>query len=310
MGSATGLGLLDVAILRACEASGATLGRVVSSETVLEELYQRTGVGPRVAYEPLCDLARPWVLHLGLLEFVGNFGSPADPPTGPRNTECCLSRLGEAALAAERGETGPLPIGLINGTTHVGGGRPPMDPIKAVTAIRAAADPEASDDYVVRLVGLPSFPTGCEVDADEALVASGNEVDLVVSARLNHNDGLLTFSHLPPGSSAEEVEEAISLLMLRPGQGAGSSRGAKDPLPIRSIRNVSTKGNTRIVVELEPAADSAAVIANIEQLRPLRNTMQVRFGRPLIGHLREAAADRDGLDERLAITVPAAPRRS
>jgi len=306
MGSATGLGLLDVAILEACEASGATIGRVVSCEAVLEELHRRTGIGPRVAYEPLCDLARPWVLQLCLLDFVGNFGSPEDPPADPQYTECSLSRLGEAALAAERGDIGSLPIGLINGTTHVGGVRPPLDPKKVVAAIRAVVDPGVSDDDVVRLVSLPSFPTGCEVYADEALVASGNQVYLVVSARLDHDDGFVTISHLPPGSSAVGVEEAIADLVNGPGRSAGSSRAEEEPLPLRSIRNETSKGRTRIVVDLRPHADSAAVIARIEQLQLVRKTMQVRFERPLIEHLREAAADRDGLDERLAITVPSA----
>lgn len=139
MGAATGLGLLDAAILEACEASGATVGSFVKSRIVLDTLHGRTGIGPRVAYEPLCDLARPWVLNLSLLEFHGNCGSPDDPPASPRYTECCMSPLGEAALAAERGEIGPLPIGLINGTTHVDGRRPPLDAGRVVAAIRSAA---------------------------------------------------------------------------------------------------------------------------------------------------------------------------
>ena len=115
MVSATGIGQVDLAILEACEASGATLGSVVRCETVLDHLHQHRAIGPRLAYERLCDLARPWVLQLGLVDFVGHLGSPHDPPANPRFTECCLSRLGEAALAAERGEIGSLPIGLING---------------------------------------------------------------------------------------------------------------------------------------------------------------------------------------------------
>jgi len=300
MGPATGLGEVDLAILQACEASGATLGSVVSSEKVLEELHHQIAIGPQVAYEQLCDLARPWVLHLGLLDFVGHLGMPfVSPASPPQYTECCLSRLGEAALAAERGEIGALPIGLINGTTHAGGGRPPLDPNRAVAAIRAAADPATSDEDLVRLAGLPSFPTGCEVDADQAMVASGNEVDVVLSARLEQRDGVLIFSDLPPDSSSEEAEEAIADLVLRPAESSSA-------LPIRSIRNESAKGRTRIVVELKASTDSAAVLARIEQLQPLRKTVPLRFGRPLIEHLRQAAADRDGLDERLAITVPTA----
>ena len=161
-------------------------------------------------------------------------------------------------------------------------------------------------DSLLRLVGLPSFPTGCRVDADMAKVASGDEVDLILSARINQDDRVLTISHLPPGSSAEEVEEAIYRLLLRPGEGTTSSQRVQEPLPIRALYNESAKRQTRIVVNLGPSGDSAAIIAHIEQLQPVRKTTRVRFERPLVDLLREAAADRKGLEERLAITVPAA----
>lgn len=302
MGTATGLGLLEVAILEACEASGAAVGSFVKARTVLDTLQQRTGIGPRVAYEPLCDLARPWALNLSLLEFHGNSGSPDDPPASARYTECCLSRLGAAALAAERGEIGPLPIGLINGTTHVDGYRPPLDPSRVVAAIRAVAGGEVSDGDIVGIVGQPSFPTGCDVKGDLALLASGEEVDLVLSARVDQEGDELVISHLPPDSSSEQVlESLLRLVHRRDGRDSGSGPVA-DRFRIREVRNETTsRTGTRIVVAFEATAEVPGVTAALFDLWPVRRSLVAGFGQPLATLVRDAAAHREGLPERLGM---------
>jgi len=106
---ATGLGLLDLAIIEACHRVGAVSDApYVKTSLVLDEVHERTGIGQRIAYEPLCNLARPWVVHLALIDFHGNYGDLDSPPAAARYTECRLTPLGVAALAAERGTTGPL----------------------------------------------------------------------------------------------------------------------------------------------------------------------------------------------------------
>lgn len=299
MGAATGLGLLDVAILEACEVSGATVGSFVKSRTVLDTLHERTGIGPRVAYEPLCDLARPWVLNLSLLEFHGNCGSPDDPPASPRYTECCLSPLGEAALGAERGEIGPLPIGLINGTTYVDGRRPPLDAGRVVAAIRSAAGGDTSDVELVGAVGNPSFPTGCDVEVDLDALTSGVDAEIVVSARIEPEGHLLVISHLPPDSSPGQVEESIVRLVhrsSRSGRQSGTGTG------IRSVRNETTsRTGTRVVVELHDDADVEGVTAAVFELWPIRRSIAARLEQPLAALVRHAASDLDGLDDRLAM---------
>jgi restriction system protein len=62
----------------------------------------------------------------------GNFGSrDGDPPAGWRYTDVRLSPAGQVALAAERGELAPVPVGLITGTTYQFGTRPPFRPAAA-----------------------------------------------------------------------------------------------------------------------------------------------------------------------------------
>ena len=147
MSDATGLGLLDVAILDACAAVGATHDRpFVKTRLVLDEVDARTGIGLRIASEPLYDLARPWVVHHRLLDVNGNVGSPDFGPADPRYTECRLTALGAEALAAERGDRSPLPIGLVTGDVHAGGRRPPFDPGRVADAVARAN--ELTDDEI------------------------------------------------------------------------------------------------------------------------------------------------------------------
>jgi hypothetical protein len=43
-------------------------------------IEERTGLGPRYSYEPLLDLARPWVIPVPLVTIGGNAGSPGTDP--------------------------------------------------------------------------------------------------------------------------------------------------------------------------------------------------------------------------------------
>lgn len=209
MSALSGLGVLDLAILEACERAGARSGAAyVKTQRVLEVLADSTGIGPRHAYEPLCDMARSWVVHLPLIDFHGNVGSPDFTPASPRYTECRLTPLGAGALAAERGTIGPLPVGLINGTTHTGGTQPPLDPTKVVRSIREAWT--ATDVELAAIVGLPSFPTGCAVDGDLPTFAAGDPTELRLSVHIaESSENRLVISNLPPDIAPGDIANRI-----------------------------------------------------------------------------------------------------
>lgn len=299
MSAATGLGLVDIAILEACEAS--TDGHpLVLTRTVLGLLHDRTGIGPRVATEPLYDLARPWVAHLPLLTVHGNYGSQDDPPANPKYTECGMTPLGTAALAAERGEMGMLPIGLINGTTSVGGTQPPFDPTRAIAAIRQAATTSASDADLVATIGRPAFPTGCEVDGDLAGLAAGHAAQLTLTARLDSVRGSSRYDHieirnLPPDSGNEEIAERI----------ADNSRRHvhQERWPVHDIehRVVSRGGEDYLAVILDLETDPEPVMALLRSIWAIRRTVSAQLPAPLAQLIRAAAADTDGLETRLDI---------
>ena len=105
----TGLGPLEIAVLRAIDAAGGAEDFVPSLQ-VLERL-EAAGFGRTYLYEVIQDLAVPWQVHLPLVSYQGNFGSPRnDPAAEPRYTEVALSRIGRLALAAEDGRSGLLPL--------------------------------------------------------------------------------------------------------------------------------------------------------------------------------------------------------
>jgi len=257
------------------------------TQRVLDVLCDQTGIGPYHAYEPLCDMARPWMTHLALIDFHGNYGSPDFGAAGPRYTECRLTALGGGAVAAERHLIGALPIGLINGNTHTGGPQPPLDPQRVMNAIRSAST--ASNDEIASIIGLPSFPTGCVVVGDIDAFASGSETRLQLAARVTElaADQLL-ISHLPPHCSASGIASSIqSRLSMASRFPEYASEGASLPAhfanlpPIRDLRDQwSVLEGSRIVVTIERGSNLAHARVFLDDIHGVKTTINAQLPRP------------------------------
>ncbi|MFV0308785.1 MAG: hypothetical protein ACK5OX_13695 [Desertimonas sp.] len=126
------------------------------------------------------------------------------------------------------------------------------------------------------------------------------DAGIVVSARIEPEGQLLVISHPPPDSSPEQVEESILRLLHGPSR---SGRRSGIGTGIRGVRNETTsRTGTRVVVELRvPAADVEGVTAALVELWPIRRSIAARLEQPLAALIRQAASDRVGLDERLAM---------
>ena len=136
MSERTGLLDLEVRLLEIVEEVTNPAGEPVSSTAVLAAIEAASLLGPRHAYPLLVDLAVPWRRHLPLLSFVGNGGSPhGDEAAEARYTMVGLADAGRLALAAERGEVGPVPFGLVDGSWWRGGLQPPYDPGAVLAAL-------------------------------------------------------------------------------------------------------------------------------------------------------------------------------
>ncbi len=135
----------------------------------------------------LVDLAQPWKPPIPLVEGQGNFGSRGnDPPASPYYTEARLSPAGQVALAAERGQIAPVPIGLINSNTHRQGTRPPFRPAAVIDAIcQVLARPRLPAQQITALVGPPDFLPGCTVIGD---LTAGHRTELGLHARVTVTD--------------------------------------------------------------------------------------------------------------------------
>jgi hypothetical protein len=314
MSAATGLGLLDLEILQAIEAAGALPRQpYVKTQRALDVLHERTGIGPSQAYESLCDMARPYVNHLLLVDFHGNHGSPDFGPAAARYTECRLTELGAAALAAERGQLGPLPISLMNGDLHQGRRRPPLDPTRVVAAIREAAR-GASDDTIVDLVGLPSFPSGCTVAGDLAAFASGRPCEIVTSAVMvdgrERDVPTVTITALPPFTSASRIAEGVQHDVRYHGRGRPGrppSAGDEGPCPITDAWDASILGETRLVIAGRQESSHADIRRFLDRVRTVHQRVQIELGHPLAQLVCHWPAGEE-LERRLALIEQATRR--
>jgi DNA gyrase/topoisomerase IV, subunit A len=221
MGQRSGVGLVELAILEALDARRARpRGRAVSCEKVLAALEDEIGLARGYAYQVLIDLAQPWKLPLPLIEGNGNLGSRGnDPPASPRYTEARLSPVGQVALAAERGQIAPVPIGMINGNAHRDGLRPPFRPAAVIDAIRRVLlKPRLTGSWITGIVGEPDFITGCTVTGDLAALAAGQHAELGLHARVAVTDAAhvrdrvikaAVPGHRPPGFTSDPGRPVI-----------------------------------------------------------------------------------------------------
>jgi hypothetical protein len=239
MGQRSGVGLVELAILETLDVLRARRGREpVPCEKVLAALEDEMELTRGYAYQVLIDLAQPWKLPVPLVQGIGNFGGRgSDPPASPRYTAAQLSPVGQVVLAAERGQIGPVPVGMINGNTHRQGLRPPFRPAAVIDAIRQVLHrPRLSGSQITDIVGRPDFITGCTVTGDLAALTAGQHAELGLHARVTITDA----AHV----RGREIKAAV------PGQ-----------RPLRLTRDPD--GPVIVIDKLPPYANTDEVIRSI-----------------------------------------------
>ena len=236
----TGLDAVEAALLDAVDLLGADdTGEPVACSRVLQVVAQRGGAAPADAYARLVRRGVPWSVHLPLVELLGNAGTRDDPPSDPEHVEVRLSPVGALTLASERGETGPLPLALIEGTLFRGGTQPPYDAAAVVGALLAGR----SD------LGPPELPTGCEIDGDVAGLRAGREETLTVRSTIRAEGGHLAITEIPYGVGPAQLHDSV--------HGARAALlAARETCPMRRIVDESTmRDGIRLYVEPDKGAD-------------------------------------------------------
>jgi hypothetical protein len=274
MGQRSGVGLVELAILEALDARRARPGgRAVSCEKVLAALEDEIGLARGYAYQVLIDLIQPWKLPVPLIEGMGNFGARGnDPPASPRYTEARVSPAGQVALAAERGQIAPVPIGMINGNTHREGIRPPLRPAAVIDAIRQVLlQPRLPGPVITGIVGPPDFITGCTVTGDLAALAAGQYAELGLHARVTVTDAahvrdrvakaavpgrrvptftgdpgrpVIVIDRFPPYANTDDVGVSIAKRLEEYSWHARHPElGALTGLPVTDVHDLSARGD-------------------------------------------------------------------
>jgi hypothetical protein len=304
MGERTGLGLVEVTVLDALDvAARESGGRPFKSAKVVSMVEERIGLAPGYAYEVLIDLALPWKVPVILVRKGGNFGSrDGFPPMGFHETEAGLSPAGEVALAAERGEIAPVPIGLINGNAYRAGTRPPFRPQGIIDAIREVIRrPRVADDEITAIIGLPDFLTGCEVTGDLAALASGETTELTLRARITVDEGKcqLLVQDIPPSVDISWAYDNVSNQAGLYAEAKEDPGGGWTPgLPIEDVEPFFSHDSDLFVCTAAPGVSLEWLRDQVARIDGVVTTMKAALPRPLPDMVRRwatAHADEDVL---------------
>jgi DNA gyrase subunit A len=296
MGERTGVGVAECAILEALDSLGARPGRRYSRNArVLAAVEDRIGLAPGYAYEVLLDLAQPWTMPLSLIEGQGNFGSRGnDPAANSAYTESRLSAAGQVALAAERGDIAPVPIGLVNGNVYGKGTRPPFRPQAVIDALRLVIQrPRVTSKDLIDVIGPPYFLNGCTVTGDFAALAAGRPTVLRLEARVSISDdhGSVVIENFPPDANPDETAHSLAN-RARVREWAAEHPGLyqRAHLPLRDLRDESSERHGDRLVCVPARGTTAEQLR--EQLRDvygIYTTVPVALPRQLPGLLRSWA---------------------
>ena len=251
--------------------------------------------GNSAIYDALVRMAQPFSLRHPLIDFHGNYGSPDFPPAAERYTECRLSRLAMQMLDSidedtvdmgrnytnEEDEPYVLPAKfpnlLVNGSQGIAVGMatniPPHNLGEVIDAtIHLIDNPDSTPDDLMHFVKGPDFPTGgfilgragiidayrtgrgsVRMRARAEIVESKRGVEIVVT-------------ELPYQGSMKAIQERIAELV-----------NARDLEGIRSLDDLSSGDDTKLVIGLKRDANANVVLNNLWKLTPLQTSFGVNM---------------------------------
>ena len=246
--------------------------------------------GDTAIYDAMVRLAQPFSTRYPLVDGQGNFGSmDGDPAAAYRYTEARMTRASSALLEDIDKETVPfrdnfdgsqqepevlpakLPNLLLNGQVGIAVGMatniPPHNLSELVDATITQIDnPEATLDDLLQHVKGPDFPTGAVVYGKESIrsaFATGRG-GVVVRGVANIEEGAkgrhrIIISEIPYAVNKAGLVEKIAELVQ-----------TKRIAGISDIRDESSRGSVRIVVDLKRDAYPKKLLNQLYKLTPLQ----------------------------------------
>ena len=265
--------------------------------------------GNLALYESLVRMAQNFSLRYPLVKGQGNFGSlDGDPPAADRYTEAKMEKLAEELLEDIDKKTvkmlpnytneleepeilpGKVPNLLLNGTSGIAVGMttnmPPHNMVDVCdTIIAYIENPEISIEELIKVIRAPDFPTGGYVSGEIKRMYIEGRGKLIVKGRtkIEENKGResIIITEIPYQLNKSTLVEDIANLV----------RDKKLP-DVSDIRDESSKGKVRIVIELRRDADSKFTLNRLFKFTRLQDRFDAIMlallnGQPKILNLKE-----------------------
>ncbi len=251
--------------------------------------------GNAAIYDALARMAQPFSLRHPLIDFHGNYGAPDYPPAAERYTECRLAPLAMQMLDGIEENTVDLvpnydgqdeepvvlpsrfPNLLVNGSQGIAVGMatniPPHNLGEVIDAtIHLLDHREATPDELMALVKGPDFPTGGYIlgraGIQEAYRTGRGSIRMRAVAEIEEHRGgqEIVVTEIPYQTSIMGIAAKIKEL--------ADSRELEG---IRDVRNLSAKGQTRLVISLKRDANANVVLNNLYKHTPLQSSFGVNM---------------------------------
>lgn len=250
--------------------------------------------GDSSIYDAMVRLAQDWNMRYPLVDGQGNFGSPDnDPAAAMRYTEARLARSGDEILKDLDKDTvdfrdnfdgseqepvvlpAKLPNLLLNGSMGIAVGMATNIPthnlgelVDAVIHLIDNGEDETTPEQLFKHVKGPDFPTGGIVYGGAPmkqayLTGRGSVVirgvgEIVEGKKGRHQ---IIFTEVPYGVSVEGLKEKVAELAKE-----------KKLNGIADVRNETSRGNTRFVVDLKKDAFPKKIMNQLFKLTPLQSS--------------------------------------
>ena len=269
--------------------------------------------GDSAIYDAMARLAQDFSMRYPLVDGHGNFGSPDpnDRPGAARYTEARLAPISLQLLEGidentvdftesydgKNQEPAPLPARFPNLLVNGGGGIavgmatniPPHNLGEVIDAVVHLIDnPDATPDDLMKFVHGPDFPTGATILGNEGtagLYRTGRgsiKMRACHEIEENKRGASIVVTEVPFQTSVEAIGTKIAeLVMERKIEG------------IRDVRNESSRGDYRLVIDLRRDANANVVLNQLWKHTPMQGTfgaimLALVDGRPRVLDLAEA----------------------
>jgi len=248
--------------------------------------------GDTSIYDSMVRLAQPWSMRHMLVKGQGNFGSmDGDPPAAYRYTEAKMAKIAEELLGDISKDTvnfrdnfdgseqeptvlpAKLPNLLLNGQLGIAVGMatniPPHNLGELLDAtIHQIDNPDATVDDLLQFVKGPDFPTGGIIYGNESLrtayaTGRGGVVVRGVAEIVENDKGKtqILISEIPFGLNKASLIEKIADLHKE-----------KKIVGIADLRDESSRGVVRIIVDLKRDAFPKKLLNQLFKLTPLQSS--------------------------------------